>query len=176
VACPGRLPPPPDRREPLEHDQISHYWHQAETAVLALDGPPLGPDTPVDALACVLATRAGARLVRGDVEAWLELQGADHARRGATTRRQVARSHGAAGAALIAAWDQIASLRAERDELEGKVAELGGARVLADELAAELERDEWIRARLRKAKATPPARALIKLRKVLVDRARARPH
>lgn len=171
---PGRLSPAPDRIEPLEHEQISHFWHEAEAAVRALDGPPLGADTAVDTFACTLAARAGERLSRADVAAWIEAQGADYAARGALTRRDLARSQGAAGAALAAAWDEIASLTAERDELERKVAALGGAQVLAAELAAELERDEWIRARLRRAKATPPARALIKARKVLAGRVRAR--
>jgi len=66
---------------------------------------------------------------------------------------------------LSATYDEIALLRAERDALESRVDELAGARVLADQLAAELERDEWIRARLRRFKATRPVRGLLYLRR-----------
>jgi hypothetical protein len=69
---------------------------------------------------------------------------------------------------LAAAYDEIARLRAERDTLEARVDELAGARVLADQLAAELERDEWIRARLRRLKATRPVRGLFYVRRRLL--------
>jgi hypothetical protein len=71
---------------------------------------------------------------------------------------------------LAAARDEIVRLRAERDALETRVDELAGARVLADALAAELERDEWIRARLRHLKQTRGARALIYARRRLLSR------
>ena len=71
---------------------------------------------------------------------------------------------------LSAAYDEIALLRAERNTLEARVDELAGARVLADELAAELERDEWIRARLRRLKATRPVRGLLYARRRLRSR------
>ena len=71
---------------------------------------------------------------------------------------------------LSAAYDEIARLRAERNTLEARVDELAGARVLADQLAAELERDEWIRARLRRVKATRPVRGLVYARRWLRSR------
>ncbi|MEO5842594.1 MAG: hypothetical protein ABIQ73_25645 [Acidimicrobiales bacterium] len=71
---------------------------------------------------------------------------------------------------LTAAFDEIARLRAERDALEVRVDELAGARVFADQLAAELERDEWIRARLRRLKDTRPVRGLIYLRRRVQSR------
>ncbi|HUP74417.1 MAG TPA: hypothetical protein VM282_15345 [Acidimicrobiales bacterium] len=71
---------------------------------------------------------------------------------------------------LSAAYDEIARLRTERDVLEARVDELAGARVLADKLAAELERDEWIRARLRRLKATRPVRGLLYARRRLRSR------
>jgi len=71
---------------------------------------------------------------------------------------------------LAKTYDEIARLRAERDLLEARVDELAGARVLADELAAELERDEWIRARLRRLKATRPVRGLIYVRRKVRSR------
>jgi len=74
---------------------------------------------------------------------------------------------------LLAAYDEIARLRSERDALEVRVDELAGARVLADQLAAELERDEWIRARLRRVKATRPVRGAIYARRWLRSRTRS---
>jgi hypothetical protein len=71
---------------------------------------------------------------------------------------------------LAETYDEIARLRAERDLLEARVDELAGARVLADQLAAELERDEWIRARLRRLKATRPVRGLIYVRRKVRSR------
>ena len=71
---------------------------------------------------------------------------------------------------LAETYDEIARLRAERDRLEARVDELAGARVLADQLAAELERDEWIRARLRRLKATRPVRGLIYVRRKVRSR------
>ena len=73
---------------------------------------------------------------------------------------------------LLTAYDEIARLRAERDRLETRVDELAGARVLADQLAAELERDEWIRARLRRLKASRPVRGLLYFRRRSRRRAR----
>ena len=71
---------------------------------------------------------------------------------------------------LSAAYDEIARLRAERDALEARVDEFAGARVLADQLAAELERDEWIRARLRRLKASRLVRGLLYARRRLRSR------
>ena len=74
---------------------------------------------------------------------------------------------------LTKAYDEIAHLRAERDLLEARVDELAGARVLADQLAAELERDEWIRARLRRLKETRPVRGLLYVRRKVQSRTRS---
>jgi hypothetical protein len=70
-------------------------------------------------------------------------------------------------AALAAALTSLAVARAERDRAEAAVVELAATRALAHSLGEELERDEWIRARLRNAKSTLPARALIAARKRL---------
>jgi hypothetical protein len=93
---------------------------------------------------------------------------------GSQSRRALVESGVLDGAAvqreLSAAYDEIAHLRAERDALEVRVDELAGARVLADQLAAELERDEWIRARLRRLKDTRPVRGLLYVRRKVQSR------
>ena len=93
---------------------------------------------------------------------------------GAQSRRAMVESGALDEAAvrreLAETYDEIARLRAERDLLEARVDELAGARVLADQLAAELERDEWIRARLRRLKATRPVRGLIYVRRKVRSR------
>jgi hypothetical protein len=127
------------------------------------------PDATVDDITVVLAARAGLAVDLGDVERAHRDDAAR--RRGRDSLRSLvgagALTSAAANRRLAAALTEIDALRTDRDALEDRVAELGGARVLADELSAELERDEWIRARLRRAKSTPPARAVIALRRRL---------
>jgi len=73
--------------------------------------------------------------------------------------------------ALAAAWDSCAIACADRDRAEVVAIEVAATRALAQSLGEELERDEWIRARLRKAKATKPATLAIAARKRLLKRA-----
>lgn len=76
-----------------------------------------------------------------------------------------------ARAALASALGALAEARAERDAAQAATIELAAARALARSLGEELERDEWIRARLRNVKRTPPARLLIAARKRALGRA-----
>jgi hypothetical protein len=125
------------------------------------------PTATVDEITAVLAARCGIPVRPA------ALAGPD----GLQSRRALIQSGVLDDAAirreLVAAQDEIVRLRAKRDALEKKVDELAGARVLADELAAELERDEWIRARLRRLKATRPVRALIHARRKVQSRTKS---
>lgn len=69
--------------------------------------------------------------------------------------------------ALAAALRSLTEARAGRARAESAAVELAATRALALSLGEELERDEWIRARLRAVKHTPPVRALIAARKRL---------
>jgi len=126
------------------------------------------PTATVDEITAVLAARCGVSL---DPAA---LTGAADGRQ---SRRALIESgvldEAAVRRELAAAHDEIIRLRAKRDALEMKVDELSGARVLADQLAAELERDEWIRARLRRLKDTRPVRALIHVRRKVQSRTKS---
>jgi hypothetical protein len=73
--------------------------------------------------------------------------------------------------ALVHALVALTDARATRDRAEAAVVELAATRALAASLGEELERDEWIRARLRNVKSTAPARALIAARKRVLHRA-----
>jgi hypothetical protein len=73
--------------------------------------------------------------------------------------------------ALVQALDALAAARLARDAAEAATVELAATRALAQRLGEELERDEWIRARLRNVKSTAPARALIAARKRVLHRA-----
>jgi hypothetical protein len=72
--------------------------------------------------------------------------------------------------ALAGALGQLDAARQARDVAEAAAVELAATRALAQSLGEELERDEWIRARLRNAKSTVPARALIAARKRVLHR------
>ncbi|HEV8298615.1 MAG TPA: hypothetical protein VGQ20_15015 [Acidimicrobiales bacterium] len=74
--------------------------------------------------------------------------------------------------ALASAYGALAAARVDRDRAEAAAVELAASRALVRELGDELERDEWIRARLRRVKATAPMRALIAARKRLRRRGR----
>jgi hypothetical protein len=73
--------------------------------------------------------------------------------------------------ALVHALDALSEARTARDTAEAATVELAAARALALSLGEELERDEWIRARLRNVKSTAPVRALIAARKRVAHRA-----
>ena len=125
------------------------------------------PTATVDEITTILAGRCG---ISRSEEPLGTATGAD----GSQSRRVMVESGALDEAAvrreLAETYDEIARLRAERDLLEARVDELAGARVLADQLAAELERDEWIRARLRRLKATRPVRGLIYVRRKVRSR------
>jgi hypothetical protein len=130
------------------------------------------PTATIDEIAATLGGRCGVVL---DPDHTTTAATEDGQRpRGGQSRRAIVESGTADGESmrreLLAAYDEIARLQAERDALEARVDELAGARVLADRLAAELERDEWIRARLRRLKASRPARGLIYVRRRLRSR------
>jgi hypothetical protein len=126
-----------------------------------------GPTATVDEITAVLAGRCGMTLSPTAL-------GAPDGRQ---SRRALIQSgvldDDAIRRELIAAHDEIVRLRAKRDALERKVDELAGARVLADQLAAELERDEWIRARLRRLKDTRPVRGLLYVRRKIQSRTKS---
>ncbi|MEO8695913.1 MAG: hypothetical protein ABI658_20500 [Acidimicrobiales bacterium] len=125
------------------------------------------PTATVDEITAILAGRCGIAISP------TALAGPD----GSQSRRALIESGRLDDAAirreLLAAHDEIVRLRAKRDALEAKVDELSGARVLADQLAAELERDEWIRARLRRLKSTRPVRGLIYVRRRVQSRTKS---
>lgn len=72
--------------------------------------------------------------------------------------------------ALAAAWTDLVRARRDRDAAESAAIELEATRALAQSLGEELHRDEWIRARLRAAKATRPFKLVIELRKRVLRR------
>ena len=164
-------------------------WHLAH-ALVTRGAASATPDLAVDALAVDLAGRAGMPIAIADIERFVELEstnraqldGGDAARYAAelreagtlTARRATAEgclASSAMQAALLDAYGQLDEARRDRDRAEAAAIELAAARELARSLGEELERDEWIRARLRRLKATPPARALIAGRKRLARRA-----
>jgi hypothetical protein len=120
-------------------------------------GAGFAPTATVDEITTPLVGRCGLRASADVIRA-----SGDTPRRPppATGRDESALRHD-----LSVAQREITRLQAERDALESRVEELAGARVLADALAAELERDEWIRARLRRLKATRAVRGLIYARR-----------
>jgi hypothetical protein len=162
-------------------DSFSDWLHAVRFATAAAAGDALrsvaesivaeglragfAPTTTVDEITTILMGRCGIPV---------SPEGDDTDERGARSPRSLVESGPLDDASvrheLLAAYDEIARLRAERDTLEARVDELAGARVLADQLAAELERDEWIRARLRRVKATRPVRGVIYARRWLRSR------
>ena len=144
----------------------------AESIVAEGLGAGFAPTATVDEITAILVGRCGLSVVAGEITT--DTTDDQERQRGGQSRRAVVENGSADGESvrreLLAAYDEIARLRAERDTLEVRVDELAGARVLADRLAAELERDEWIRARLRRLKASRPAQGLIYVRRRLRSR------
>jgi hypothetical protein len=128
-------------------------------------GAGFAPTATVDEITTTLVGRCGLRSSADVIRA-----GDDPPRRHSsaagrdesTLRRDLSVAHG-----------EITRLQVERDALEARVEELAGARVLADALAAELERDEWIRARLRRLKSTRAVRGLLYVRRRVRSRTNA---
>jgi hypothetical protein len=176
--------------EPLDAEATAARlcWHLAR--FLVVHGAAGDPDRRVDELAGRLGGTAGlsfsdAALARALVHEATQ-QAAVDSLDAALLTEQYARESAwtmptalAAGAidpavqptALLAAWTAVASARRDRDRAEADAVGHAAARALAADLGAVLERDEWIRARLRNVKSTKPARVLIAARKKALGRA-----
>jgi hypothetical protein len=147
------------------------------------------PECTVDEHAVTLGNQAGLPIDLTDVERFRHHEAAIHAssrgfdadllerdmravgsltpRRFAAGERLDART---AAVALTRAYDELVTARRDRDAAEQAAVDAAAIRALAQSLGEVLERDEWIRARLRAVKATKPARALIEARKRLLGR------
>jgi hypothetical protein len=164
-------------------------WHLAWALVQAGELGDEAPDRPVDEHAISLGNRAGLGVTLRDVERFRSHEAASHAATrgfdadllerdlravGAVTPRRFAAAElldaRSCAAALVRAYDELTAARRDRDAAEALAVDAAANRALAQSLGEELERDEWIRARLRAVKATRPARALIEARKRLLGR------
>jgi hypothetical protein len=159
-------------------------WYLARSLVVA--GAAGNPGLTVHDLAVRLAGRCGwavtdaavARALAHEARLRAAVDGADESAEHARLLDEsawtmpLALAHGAldpaaTGRALAAAWAALARAERDRDTAEAAAIELQASRALAASLGEELKRDEWIRARLRAAKATRPVKAAIELRKRL---------
>ena len=175
--------------EPLDVDATAARlcWHLARSLVLA--GVADDPDITVDLLATRVGGRSGLQFdtaARARAKAHEASFAAVIDNRDPGIERGLLDEEGnwsmrdalAAGAiadddsrfALAVAWDSLVNLRADRDRAEAAAIEVAATRALAQSLGEELERDEWIRARLRKAKATKAANLAIAARKRILRR------
>jgi hypothetical protein len=169
--------------------QARIVWHLAWALVHAGALGADAPDRSVDELAVGLSGRMGITVTLDDIERFRGHESATHAAlrgfdrdmlerdmraMGATTARTVAASEllsaAAFARALTTAYTALESARRDRDAAEEAAIGHAASRALARSLGEELERDEWIRARLRMVKATKPAKALIEARKRLLGR------
>jgi hypothetical protein len=172
-------------RAESSHAALDVLWPLAEGLVADASTLDLGADVSVDTLALVLVRRAGVAVEPADLDRWRPIAApriapaatdpvAETAARGAQTRRSLlhagARTPEQLAGELDRVYDELAAALVARDEAEERAMALAGARELADRLAGELERDEWIRARVRKVKGTPVAKAAIKARRAVRDR------
>jgi hypothetical protein len=143
------------------------------------------PRATVTDIATELAGHLGVVDAARSLDAWMERSVAAHSEAetpdaatvsamraaGQTSRRLLATTPDALDAralraALAEAYDDLDHVRAERDAFEGAAVAGEGARRLAVALGEELERDEWIRARIRRVKSTLPMRAAFRLRRL----------
>lgn len=176
--------------EPLDDDatRARLCWHLARAVVVA--GAADDPECRVDALAVRLGGIAGLTFADAALARALAHEATTHARLDgldtATLATQLTRESawtmhdaldagaldaGAQRAALHGAWQALVRTRRDRDRAERDAVGHAAARALATDLGEVLERDEWIRARLRNVKSTKPARALIAARKKALGRA-----
>lgn len=176
--------------EPLDTEATAARlcWHLAR--FLVVHGAAGDPDRRVDELAGRLGGVAGLAFSDAALARALVHEAAQHAGRDALDASTLAEQYAHesawtmptaldAGAieaaeqpaALLAAWAELARARRDRDLAEADAVGHAAARTLAADLGAVLERDEWIRARLRNVKSTKPARALIAARKKALGRA-----
>ena len=175
--------------EPIDDEATAARlcWHLARSLVVA--GAADGPAVTVDELARRVGGRSGfvftdaalARAKAHEASQRASTEGLDHdAERagiedqGSWTMHDALASgaidHPTASRALDAAWSALDRVRRDCERAEAAAIELAAARTLASSLGAELERDEWIRARLRRAKATKPVTMLIAARKRALKR------
>ena len=155
-----------ETRFPTTPVAIAALRSLAESIVDEGLGAGFAPTATVDEITTTLVGRCGVRVSANDVRAGDDDPPRRHSP--ATGRDEAALRHDRS-----VAHDEITRLLVERDALDARVEELAGARVLADALAAELERDEWIRARLRRLKSTRAVRGLIYVRRRVRSRTNA---
>jgi hypothetical protein len=176
---------PLDRRASAARIAWHLAWELLQAGVLGADDP----DRTVDDHAIVIGGLAGFGIAIEDVERFRVHEARVHAAlrgfdadmlerdmraMGTLTARDVAASEllgpRAFARALTSAYDELVTARRDRDAAEAAAVDAAASRALAQSLGEVLERDEWIRARLRNVKATKPARALIAARKRLLGR------
>lgn len=175
--------------EPLDDDATVARlaWHLARFLVIA--GAADDSSVTIDSLARRLAGRSGLMFTDAGLERAKAHEAtqrasiercdsiAERARiddEGTWTMRDAlangAMDHATSRQALGAAWTVLERAKLDCARAEATTIELAATRALAASLGAELERDEWIRARLRKAKNTRPAKLLIAARKRALNR------
>jgi hypothetical protein len=164
-------------------------WHLAWSLVQIGALGAEDPGSTIDELATAIGNRAGLAVTLIDVERFRSHEATLHAASrgfdahvlerdmravGTLTPRQIAAAEmldaRAFAIALVRAYDELAAARHDRDAAEATAVDAAASRALAQSLGEVLERDEWIRARLRAVKSTKPARALIEARKRLLNR------
>ena len=164
-------------------------WHLAWAMLQAGALDPDRADRTVDEHALVLGGRAGLAIGVQDLERFRSHEATAHAAlrefdrdvlerdmraMGTVTLRQAAADERlgaqAYARALTSAYDSLADAIRDRDAAEVAAVDAAASRALAQSLGEVLERDEWIRARLRTVKGTKPARALIAARKRILRR------
>jgi regulator of protease activity HflC (stomatin/prohibitin superfamily) len=164
-------------------------WHLAWALLQAGALDPEHPDRTVDDHAVALGGLAGLGIGPHDVERFRYHEATSHASLREFDRDVLERDmramgtltmrHAAAGErlgarasarALSSAYDSLAGAIRDRDAAEAAAVDAAASRALAQSLGEVLERDEWIRARLRTVKATKPAQALISARKRILGR------
>jgi hypothetical protein len=176
---------------PLDRD-ASHAriaWHLAWSLVQIGALGAEAPDSTVDELAATIGNQAGLNVTLIEIDRFRRHEADRHAATrgfdahllerdmravGTLTPRRVAAGEmldaRASSTALVRAYDDLVAARRDRDAAEAAAVDAAASRALAQSLGEVLERDEWIRARLRAVKATKPARALIEARKRLLGR------
>jgi hypothetical protein len=181
--------PPRDGVAPHDDDatRARLCWHLARTLVLS--GVADRASISVDVLAVSIAGWSGLAFTDAGLERAKLHEATGRARAlGTRPTDELARIHRESGwtmhtaliegffeetaarRALNRAWFDLETCRADCSRAEAGAVELAATRALAQSLGEQLERDEWIRARLRRIKTTPPVRAAIALRRRVLKR------